>query len=148
MKVILRERIAKLGEPGEIVTVADGYGRNYLIPKGLAVPATDTSSKSIGHHQRLIEQRRVKQARDAVATRQRLENISLNIARRVSEDEKLYGSVSPADVAVALAEDGIEIDRHDIVMDEPIKHLGVYTLTVNLAPDVSARLKVWVTREV
>ena len=148
MKVILREHIAKLGDPGDIVTVADGYGRNYLIPKGFAVPVARGSVESmIDHHRQQIEHRRVKRARDAVAMAQRLESISLNISRRVSEDEKLYGSVTPTDVAKALAEEGIDIDRHTIVMDEPIKQLGVYTLTINLAQDVSARLKVWVTRE-
>lgn len=144
MQVILREDITNLGRTGEVVTVKDGYGRNYLIPRGLAVLATPRNVKRLGHEQRVIEQRDIKRQKSAEATKEQLEALSLTIAKHTGEEDKLFGSVTTRDIADALKEEGHDVDRRLIQLEQPIKALGVYTVPVKLGREVTAELKLWV----
>ena len=144
MQVILREDVANLGQIGDLVTVKDGYGRNFLIPKGLAVLATPRNKRRLEHDKKVIEQRDVKRGRDAATLKESIEKLSLTIAKQTGEEGKLFGSVTTKEIAEALAEENYEVDRKTIVVDEAIKSLGVYTLHVKLTRDVTADLKVWV----
>ena len=144
MQVILREDMANLGQTGDLVTVKDGYGRNYLIPQGLAVLATPRNKKRLEHERGVIEKRDAKRSRDALSIKAGIEKLSLTIAKQTGEEGKLFGSVTTKEIAEALAEENYEVDRKTIVVDEAIKSLGVYTLHVKLTRDVTADLKVWV----
>ena len=147
MKVILRKKVEKLGASGDVVEVRDGYGRNFLLPRGIALPATDVSVKRIELEKRLeisMEEKELKCAKDKVL---KLSSSSLTIPVTVGEDDKLFGSVTSLDIAKALEQEGIEIDRHDILLDEPIKKLGVYQIQMKLHPEVVATVKVWVVKK-
>jgi large subunit ribosomal protein L9 len=144
MQVILREDISNLGRTGEVVTVKDGYGRNYLIPRGLAVLATPRNVKRLDHEQRVIEQRDIKRQKSAEATKEQLEALSLTIAKHTGEEDKLFGSVTTRDIADALKEEGHDVDRRLIQLEQPIKALGVYTVPLKLGREVTAELKLWV----
>ncbi len=144
MQVILREDVANLGQTGELVSVKDGYGRNYLIPKGLAVLATPRNKRRLEHDRKVIEQRDAKRSRDALTLKAGIEKLSVTIAKQTGEEGKLFGSVTTKEISEALAEEGFEVDRKTVVVDEPIKSLGVYTLHVKLTRDVIADLKLWV----
>lgn len=146
MEIILKEPIEGLGEPGQTVKVAEGYGRNYLIPKGLAVHATASNLKILHQekeHRALRERKVFKEAR-RLATR--IKKTSLTITKEVGEGEKLFGSVTARDIHEHLRAEGIEIDRRAIELPEPIKSLGVFTINVRLHPEVRAKLQVWVVR--
>jgi large subunit ribosomal protein L9 len=145
MQVILREDVDNLGTTGEVVTVKDGYARNYLIPRGLAVQATSRNVRRLSHEKRVIEQRDTKRRRDAQGVKEQLESLSLTIAKHTGEEDKLFGSVTNREIADALKEEaGIEIDRKLIHLAQPIKALGVYSVEVKLARDVIATVKLWV----
>jgi large subunit ribosomal protein L9 len=144
MQVILCEDVSNLGKMGEVVNVKPGFGRNYLIPRGLALSATTRNVHRLDHDKRVIAQQDEKRRRDAQSFKEKLEAISLTIAKNVGSDEKLFGSVTNREVAEALKEEGIEIDRKVIQLDQPIKALGVYTVVVKLAREVNASLKLWV----
>jgi large subunit ribosomal protein L9 len=147
MKIILRDDVENVGRCGEVVTVKDGFARNYLIPRKLAIPATPGLLRSIGQVGRQKEQRDRKRLREAERIRLGLEKISCTAEVLVGEEDKVFGSVTAAHVAELLAEQGFEIDRRDILLDEPLKALGVYTVDVKVDRDVTARLKVWVVRK-
>jgi len=144
MQVILREDVHNLGKSGEMVTVKPGYGRNYLLPQGKAVEATRKNVAQLEHEKKLIAARNAKLLKDAQSIADRLAAIEITIARQAGEGDKLFGSVSTRDVEEALAEKGVKVDRRKIVLDEPLKTLGVYTLDVKLAPEVTGKVKVWV----
>jgi len=144
MQVILREEVPNLGKAGELVNIKDGYGRNYLIPRGLAVIATPRNVRRIEHDKRVIEQQAAKRRRDAQSFKEKLEALSLTIARNTGEEDKLFGSVTNRDIADALKQEGFDIDRKSILLEQPIKALGVYTVDVKLTAEVTANLKVWV----
>jgi large subunit ribosomal protein L9 len=147
MRVILRENLDNLGKAGEVVSVRDGYGRNYLLPKGLAVPATDKDEARLQHEQRQIAARLAKLAKQMQSEAERLSQVSVSLARAVGEEDKLYGSVTNRDIAEALAEQGIQLDAKRIVLAEPIKSLGLTEVPVKLGHDVSATIKVWVVKK-
>lgn len=147
MKVLLLKMVEKLGTPGLLADVSDGYARNFLIPRGLAVVATDGAARFAGQLKASEERRRQKEEQEQKETAGRLSGVSCTISRLAAEDEKLFGSVSPADVAEALGAQGFAVDRKEIVLDEPIKALGVYTVTVRLGQRHEAQVKVWVVRE-
>ncbi len=147
MQVILLENVPSLGKTGDLVKVSDGYGRNYLIPKKKAVLATDKSLKVIEHQKRQIQQRVDKTKKDAEKMAQRIETLSCTFARTVGESGKLFGSVTSMDIENYLKENGIEADRKKISLEEPIKNLGMFTVTIKLHPEVTAHLKVWVVQE-
>ena len=147
MKLILREDVENLGKIGEIVEVAGGYGRNYLLPRGLAVKASTKNVKEQEHQKKLIQARMDRQKKDAEEMAGSLDSVSCTITRKTGEDEKLYGSVTSRDIEEALREEGVSIDRKRISLDEPIKKLGVYTVPVKLHTDVTGSIKVWVVKE-
>jgi large subunit ribosomal protein L9 len=147
VKILLREDVENLGKVGEVVEVAGGYGRNYLLPRGLAVKASTKNLKEQDHQKRLIQARMDKQKKDAQELAGSLESVSCTIARKTGEEEKLYGSVTSRDIEEALREEGVSIDRKRILLDEPIKKLGVFTVPVKLHTDVTGNIKVWVVKE-
>jgi large subunit ribosomal protein L9 len=144
MQVILKEDVENLGKSGELVTVRPGFGRNYLIPQGRAVLATKKNVSQLEHERKLINSRNAKLMKDAKSLADRIAAVEVTVERQVGAEEKLFGSVTSRDVEAALAEKGVRIDRKKIHLDEPIKSLGVYTLDVKLAADVTAKLKLWV----
>jgi large subunit ribosomal protein L9 len=147
MRIILRENLDNLGKAGEVVTVRPGYGRNYLLPSGLAVPATEKDEARLQHEQRVIAARIAKLAKQTQSEADRLSQVSVSLARAVGEGDKLYGSVNNRDIAEALAEQGIKLDAKKIQLDEPIKTLGMTEVPVKLGHDVTAKLKVWVVKK-
>lgn len=144
MQVILREEISSLGHTGEVVTVKNGYGRNYLIPRGLAVMATPRNVKRLDHEKRVIDKRDEKRQLAAEATKSKLEAVSLTIAKHTGEEDKLFGSVTTRDIADALKEEGFDVDKRVIALEQPIKALGVYTVPLKLGREITAELKLWV----
>lgn len=146
MQVILKQDVPKLGQAGDIVKVAAGYGRNYLIPRGLAVPATSSSVAQAEHAQRIAHAIRRKNLSKAEVLAEQIEGNAVSIRREAGEDDKLFGSVTNRDIAEALAAEGIEIDRRTIHLDEPLKSIGLFTVAVKLHRDVTANLRVYVIR--
>ena len=147
MRIVLREDIDNLGRRGEVVKVAEGYARNYLLPKGKALPATEGNLKTIEREKRRYVVQQSKEKQEAEALAQRLAAISCTIVRKVGENDMLYGSVTAADVAEHLEKEGIRIDKRRVQIAEPIKSLGIYTIPVRLHSEVTAQLKVWVVKE-
>ena len=147
MKVVLKKSIDSLGNVGDVVTVADGYARNYLIPRDLATRADAGKIKLIEHERRVIRAREEKVIKDTQELAGRIEQISCTISAKAGEEDRLFGSVSDSDIALALDEAGIEIDKKKVQLEEPIKELGVYSVPIDLGRGVTARLKVWVVRE-
>ena len=125
MQVILREDMENLGKSGEVVTVRPGYGRNYLLPRGLAVSATEQDVKRVAHEKRVIAARNAKLAKDAQAEADRLNQVSVSIGVAVGEEDKLFGSVTARDIADAYKEKGVTVDPKKLVLVEPIKALGL-----------------------
>lgn len=146
MLVILKQEVANLGDAGDIVKVADGYGRNFLIPRGLAIPASAGSVAQVEHQKRVAESIRRKQMQGAQELAQRLEGTAISIRRETGEDDKLFGSVTNRDIAEALAAEGIEVDRRLIQLPEPIKAIGLFTVPVRLHREVTANVRVYVIR--
>lgn len=147
MQVILLENVPSLGKAGDLVKVSDGYGRNYLIPKKKALLATEKSLKVIEHQKRQVQQRLEKGKKDAEKLGEEIEKLSCTFARTVGESGKLFGSVTSMDIENYLKENGIEVDRKKISLEEPIKNLGMFTVSIKLSPEVTAQLKVWVVQE-
>ena len=147
MKLILREDVENLGKVGDVVHVAGGYGRNYLLPRGLAVKASTKNLKEQEHQKKLIQARLERQKKDAQELAGSLDSVSCTIARKTGEEDKLYGSVTSRDIEEALKEEGVTIDRKRILLEEPIKKLGVYTVPVKLHTEVTGNIKVWVVKE-
>jgi large subunit ribosomal protein L9 len=147
MRVILRENMDNLGKAGEVVSVRDGYGRNYLLPHGLAVPATEKDEARMQHEQRVIAARVAKLAKQLQSEADRLSQVSVSLTRAVGEEDKLYGSVNNRDIAEALAEQGLKIDAKKIQLEDPIKALGMTEVPIKLGHDVTAKIKVWVVKK-
>lgn len=147
MEVILRDHVENLGRRGEIVKVADGYARNYLLPRKLAVPATDANKKWIERERKVVDTREAEERSGAEAMAARLTALEIAITRKVGENDHLYGSVTNADIAEALAAKGFEIDRRKILLADPIKALGESTVPVKLHREVTAQIRVTVKKE-
>ncbi|HHL39584.1 MAG TPA: 50S ribosomal protein L9 [Deltaproteobacteria bacterium] len=147
MEIILKERIPSLGDLGDVVKVAPGYARNYLIPKGLAVQATRANRNQFEAEKESLLRKASKLRTDAETLAAALEEQGLEFRRRAGEDDRTFGSVTTMDIESALRERGFEIERKRIQLDEPIKAIGEYTVGVRLHHDVTARLKVTVSRE-
>ena len=147
MEVILREHVEKLGERGEIVKVADGYARNYLLPRKLALLATDGNKRHVERERKNVELRESEQKGQAEGIAARLAAIDIRIIRRVGDTEQLYGSVTSGDIADFLKEKGFEIDRRKLILPEPIKTIGEHTVPLKLHRDVTVPLKVVVAKE-
>ncbi|MEE9553854.1 MAG: 50S ribosomal protein L9 [candidate division Zixibacteria bacterium] len=147
MKVILRDDIEKLGTVGDVVEVADGFGRNYLLPRNLAVRATKGNLRSIDEIRKQKQFRDNKKKKEAEKIKDKLEKLSLTAEVQTGEDDKVFGSVTSANVASLLESQGFEIDRRKILLDDPLKALGVYTIEIKLASDVTAAVKLWVVKK-
>jgi len=147
MKVILRKEHEKLGQIGSVVDVKDGYARNFLIPKGLAYPATEGSVRALEEEKKQAGQRVAKELKGSEKLASNLEKVSITLQMKVGEEEKLFGSVTSQMIADSLKEKGFEIDKRIIDLEEPIKALGIYSVPVKLHPSVTAKVKVWVVRE-
>lgn len=144
MLVILKKEVHNLGEAGEIVKIRDGYGRNFLLPRGLAIPASESNVHVLEHQQRIADAIRRKERDGANTTAARINEIALTFRREAGEDKKLFGSVTNRDIAEALAAEGIQVDRKAILLEEPIRQIGLSDVTIRLHKDVSARLRVYV----
>jgi len=147
MELILKQDVAKVGKAGTVVKVRDGYGRNFLLRNGLALPLNSQNLKTLeSEKQRKIAgaQKLKKEAEDL---KNRLSGVSITIPALIQEEEKLYGSVASHDIAKALKDEGFEIDKNIIMLDEPIKSLGIYEIPVNLHPEVSVKIKVWIVKK-
>lgn len=142
MEVILREHVDNLGRRGDVVKVAEGYARNYLLPRKLALPVTESNKRQIDRERKLAEARDMEEKGAAEAVAIRLAQIEIQIPRRVGENETLYGSVTSADIAQALKDKGFEIDKRKITLSEPLKALGESSIPVKIHREVTAQVKV------
>jgi large subunit ribosomal protein L9 len=147
MEVILREHVEHLGNRGEIVKVADGYARNYLLPRKLALLVTDGNRRQIERERAKFDAKEAEEQKVAQAIADRMASVEIVISRRVGETDALYGSVTASDIAEALAAKGFDIDRRKLQLPEPIKRLGAVDLPVKLHRDVTATVKVKVVAE-
>jgi len=147
MQVILKTNIDKLGTTGELITVADGYARNYLIPRKMAIEATEKNRRFLEHEKKIEIDKAVKYKKDAEKLAEELSVVSCTIKVKAGENERLFGSVTSIDIAGSLEEQGFKIDKRSIILDEPIKELGIFTVPVKLYQDVTANIKVWVVKE-
>jgi large subunit ribosomal protein L9 len=147
MKVILTQDIAGIGNIGDLITVKDGFGRNYLIPEGKGIQATSQNIKKLEHQKRQIREKLSKTKREAEKLAARIEAVSCTVAKAVGEEDRLFGSVTSMDIEASLKLEGIEIDRKRIILPEPIKALGIYQIPIKLHTEVTAALKLWVVKE-
>ncbi len=146
MKVILKENIETLGHIGDIVKVAPGYARNFLLPRGLAIEATTKNAKALEHAKRQMEYKKNKVLEQAKQFAARIEGVTLVLAHQAGEEGKLFGSVTNMEIAERLKAEGVEVDRKKILLAEPIKHIGEYTVAIKVHPEVTANLKVNVAK--
>jgi len=147
VKVILTQDVDSLGLGGEILEVARGYARNYLIPKKIALEATEDNIKRTEAQRKNIEVKRIKLKEDAQKIKERLAEVVVTIAQKAGEEDKLYGSVTSMDIADGLERQGITIDRRKVILDKPIKSLGEFPVSIKLHPNVTASIKVKVVPE-
>ncbi len=146
MQVILKKDVPDLGEAGDIVNVSPGYGRNYLIPRGLAIGSSEGSLRDLEHQQSIataIKRKKLAAANEIV---QKLEGVAVSIRREAGDDDKLFGSVTNRDIAEALAAEGVEIDRRLIQLEDAIRRIGLYTVPVRVHREVEASVRVYVIR--
>lgn len=147
MQVILKANVKNVGKIGEIVTVKDGFARNYLIPKGLAVEANPKNLRSLEHEKRKIEEIATKEKVTAENLAAKISNLNLVIKAKAGEEEKLFGSVTSIDISEALKKEGIDIDKRKILLEEPIKRLGSYAVNIKISQDIIAKLNFAVVSE-
>lgn len=147
MKIILKKDVENLGVAGDVVNVKDGFARNYLVPKGYAIVATRSNMKIVDEL-KANEAKKAKKAETAAQdTAKKLKDISVTVSVKVGEDDKLFGAVTAQMIAELVAEKGIDVDKHNILLDEPIKELGVFDVPVKVGAGVKAEVKVWVVKE-
>jgi len=147
MQVILTQDVRELGQAGQMVAVKRGYGANFLIPQGIAVLATPRNRSRMEHEQRKIEAQIARERTTAAELGKRLAGLSVTLTRLVGEDDKIFGSVTGKDIADALADEGVKLDRRQIELDSPLKSLGVYEVPVRLHREVTTMIKVWVVAD-
>ncbi len=147
MEVILLKTVERLGNRGDTVRVKPGYARNYLFPQQIALPATDSNKRKFEEGEKVRTRRDMVQMRDAKDQAGKLGNVSVTITVKVGEDEKLFGSVSSADIAKELENQGFQIDKRHVLLEEAIKKIGVYTVDVKLHREVVVPIKVWVVKQ-
>ncbi|MGB9761745.1 MAG: 50S ribosomal protein L9 [Caldimicrobium sp.] len=147
MQVILKKDIPKLGKAGDIVKVKDGFARNYLLPKGLAILANQKNLKALEKERRIILAKAERERKKIQSLAEKLQGQTLTLYRRVVEEGRLYGSVSAIDIVKALEERGIEIDKNQVLLEEPIKSIGVYEVKIKVGADLSVPIKVEVIEE-
>jgi len=147
MQVILQEDIDNLGIAGDIVAVKPGYARNYLLPRDKAVLADTKNIKQLDHQKRVVATKQLKVKRAAEEIAEKLKDVSITITREVGDEEKIFGSVTTKDIHDALRNEGHIIDRHSIKLDDPIKQLGIFDVSVKLHNEVTGIVKVWVVKK-
>jgi len=147
MDVILRQAVENLGHPGDLVKVSQGYARNFLLPRGIAVEATEGNKRRIAQEKARLEAAEAQRRQTASDYAVTLEQVSLTFAARVGEEGKLFGSVTAADIAQQLEAQGIQVEKRQIDLHEPIKALGVYRIPIKLHADVKPEIKVWVIKQ-
>jgi large subunit ribosomal protein L9 len=147
MKVILKKDMDDLGFEGDVINVAKGFARNFLIPQGCALEASDKNAKMIESQRAKIEVRKLKAQEEADRLKEKINSLEMTIAQKVGEEDKLYGSVTTMDIAAYLDKQGVIIDRHKIVLEKPIKTLGTFEVLVKIYPKVTAKIKVMVVPE-
>lgn len=147
MKVILKEDVRNIGKMGDIVNVADGHARNYLVPKGLALEANMKNIKSLEHEKRIIQEKAKKLKNVAQYLAEKISTISLTMKAKAGDEGKLFGSITTMDIADALKNEGIEVDKKKISLEEPIKRLGSYSVNVKIHPEISTQLTIQVIEE-
>ncbi len=147
MEIILREDVQHLGKVGEVVKVKDGYARNYLLPKGLAYPATEANKKKIAYEGERITKHRASEKSAAETEATRLAGVQLSFAVKVGEEDKLYGSVTAGDIQRKLEELGIRVDKRKIDLHEPIRELGEFSVGIKIHPDVRPEVRITVVKE-
>ncbi len=147
MEVILRQAVDNLGHPGDVVTVSNGYARNYLLPRGIAFQATEGNKKRISQEKARLEAAEGQRRSAAEDIAKKLEEVSITFAARVGEEGKLFGSVTTGDIADQLAAQGFNIEKRLVDLHEPIKALGVYRVPIKLHADVKPEIKVWVIKQ-
>ncbi len=147
MKVILKENIESLGKVGDLIKVADGYARNYLIPKGMAVEASGKNVRVLEHEKLVVSHQAEKERKKAEAMIQKVAEVNCTIARKLGSQEKMFGSIMAKDIAAALKDCGIEVDKKNIVLDEPIKALGDFPVKIKLHPGIAAEFQLHVVED-
>lgn len=147
MEIILKQDVERLGKTGAVIKVKDGFALNFLIPRGLAIPMTETNLKKLQEEKRKKTLLLEKAKEEALALMDKLSALSLTMPVLAHEDDKLYGSITAQDISAALKEEGFNIDKSLISLQEPIKSLGIYEVPVNLHPEVSTQIKIWVVKK-
>jgi len=147
IKVILRENVVGIGRLGDIKQVKDGFARNFLLPKNLALIATDNNLKKFEVDKKKIEAKRTLEKANAEELSRKLVNFSVTIAVEVNDEERLYGSLTAVDIARAVSAEGVELDKKSILLNAPIRELGIFDLDVRLHPEVASKIKVWVVKK-
>lgn len=147
MKVILREDVPDIGTAGQTVEVKDGYGRNFLIPRNLAIPATKGNLNAIDEVTKQKDLRERKSRREAEVVKDKIEKLSLSAEVLVGEEEKVFGSVTVRDIVELMEKEGVTVPKHAVQLESPIKVLGVYTIPVKIEKEVTAELKLWVVKK-
>lgn len=147
MKLLLCKNVEKLGIVGDVVNVAAGYGRNYLVPQGLATEPTEANTRALAEARRVAEEDRTRQRAELEELATRLEGVEVTIKARANVDGVLYGSVGTKEIVTALADEGYYLGADQIVLDRPIRHIDTIAVEVNLAEDLRSSIKVWIVRE-
>ena len=147
MKVILVQDMKKLGSAGKTVEVKDGYARNYLIPQGIALPATGDNFKKLEEIKRKEAKCAEEKKKTFLVLKEKIEEISLTVTSEVKEDEEIYGTIGEQQIIKALKEEGIELEKGSVLIDEPIKKLGAYNIKVKIHPEVEANFRLWVVKK-
>lgn len=147
MEVILNKDIDRFGKAGSVVKVKDGFARNFLIPNGLAVPVTAANIKRLEQEKQRKALHSQKQKHEAEEFKEKLGRLSLTIPVLTHEDDKLYAGITAQDLAASLKEEGFEIDKNSMLLDEPIKALGIYEVSVRLHPEIIGKVKVWIVKK-
>ena len=147
MKVILTENIPSLGQIGQIVNVAPGYARNFLFPKQLAMEALGKNVKELEHRKLILAQKREKVRQEMLSFAEKLSKVEIVLARKVAEDDKLYGSVSAPDIQAILEEKGFDLTRKSIQLDQPLKQLGEFTIAIRIDAQITANVKLTIEKE-
>jgi large subunit ribosomal protein L9 len=147
MKLILNQDVEHLGKIGQIVDVKSGYGRNFLIPRDMALPADEKNKTALAHQLKAIEKRKTKLHGEAKSLAAKIEKTSVTVSKKVGEDEKIFGSVTTAELETLLAAEGIRVSKKDISFGEEIKKVGVYSANVKIHSEVTAKFKVWVVAQ-
>lgn len=147
IKVILTENVAELGKTGDVVRVSEGYARNFLLPRKLCVLADEKNTHAMEHHKKEMDRKKEKDIKNAQVLAAKLSTFSCTISKKAGEQDKIFGSVTTADIATVLSKGGFSVDKKQIHMNEPIKHLGVFSVPVRLHSEVTAAVKVWVVAE-